>query len=159
MEPTADMPSLDREIVAFAKEAAGTAPSASGRDRVVALLASVREAVSDDPVPDGVTAAQVLAHRRGGPRGRSLLFVAAARALKMPARQVRGLSYRTGRTDDLRSYLPDWWAEVDIDGVWVAIDPTAGEIPANASHIRCGPLPEGSVPPGAGAALTIGMER
>jgi Transglutaminase-like superfamily len=159
VEATAEMPSLDREIVSFAKEAIASAPTASGRDRVVALLASVREAVSDDPVPDGVTAAQVLAHRRGGPRGRSLLFVAAARALKMPARQMRGLSYLSGGTGALRSYLPHWWAEVEIDGVWVAVDPTAGEIPANVSHILCGPLPEASIPPQAGAVLTIRMEH
>jgi hypothetical protein len=155
IEPSPDIPSLDHDIAVFAKEAIQNAP-ASGRDRIVALLAAVREAVPEVAIPDGVTAAQVLSHRRGGPRGRALLFVAAARALKIPAREVRGLSYEgEGR----RSFFPHWWAEVELDGAWMAVDPSKSQIPADIAHLRCRPLPETALPVDRSSSLSLEPKR
>jgi transglutaminase-like putative cysteine protease len=142
--------------VAFARDAAKDAATQTTQDRVVALLGAVRETVAEEPIPDGVTAAQVLAYRKGGPRGRALLLVAGARALKIPAREVRGLAYEGGEHD---SYYPHWWAEVEVDGAWLAVDPSASQIPADVAHIRCQPVPDAALPPASSAALTIGAKQ
>jgi transglutaminase-like putative cysteine protease len=52
-----------------------------------------------------------------------------ARSLGIPARLVAGLLVSDGR------FRYRGWAEVWIDG-WVPVDPTLGQIPADAGHIR-----------------------
>jgi hypothetical protein len=57
------------------------------------------------------------------------LFVALARALGIPTRTAAGLVYRDGQ------FYYHAWPEVYLHG-WVAVDPTFGEVPADAAHIR-----------------------
>jgi hypothetical protein len=154
-EPTAEVPALDREIVGFAKEAAKHAASSSAHDVVVALIGAVRETVSDGMLPPGLSAAQVLEQRRGGSRGRALLLVAAARSLKMPAREVRGLAYRV---EDVRLFVPHWWVEIEMDDFWEAVDPTFGQIPADILRLRLRSVREGDPIPDPIDALTIDLK-
>jgi transglutaminase-like putative cysteine protease len=75
------------------------------------------------------SAVQVLESRRGDCNEHSVLYVALARAIGLPARTAAGLVYVDGR------FYYHAWAEVHL-GDWVAVDPTFGQFPADASHLR-----------------------
>jgi transglutaminase-like putative cysteine protease len=75
------------------------------------------------------SALEVLATRRGDCNEHTVLYVALARAVGLPARTAAGLVYVDGR------FYYHAWPEVYIDG-WVAVDPTFGQFPADASHLR-----------------------
>ncbi len=75
------------------------------------------------------SAVQVLDARRGDCNEHTVLYVALARALGIPARTAAGLVYLRGR------FYYHAWPEVYLNG-WVAVDPTFGQFPADASHLR-----------------------
>lgn len=74
-------------------------------------------------------AVQVLEGRKGDCNEHTVLFVAMARALGLPARTAVGLVYVDG------SFFYHAWPEVWL-GEWVAVDPTFGQVPADAAHLR-----------------------
>jgi hypothetical protein len=74
-------------------------------------------------------AVQVLGQRRGDCNEHTVLYVALARAAGLPARTAAGLLYAGGR------FYHHAWAEVYL-GDWVAVDPTFGQFPADAAHLR-----------------------
>jgi hypothetical protein len=74
-------------------------------------------------------AVQVLESGQGDCNEHTVLFVAMARALGLPARTAVGLVY----VDNAFFYHA--WPEVWI-GEWVAVDPTFGQYPADAAHLR-----------------------
>jgi hypothetical protein len=55
--------------------------------------------------------------------------VALARAAGIPARTAAGLVYSDG------FFFYHAWPEVYLNG-WVAVDPTFGQFPADAAHLR-----------------------
>jgi transglutaminase-like putative cysteine protease len=57
------------------------------------------------------------------------LYVALARAAGIPARVAAGLAYLDGK------FYYHAWPEVWLER-WVAVDPTFGQFPADASHLR-----------------------
>ncbi len=75
------------------------------------------------------SALQVLESRRGDCNEHTVLYVALARALGLPARTAVGLVFVNG------AFFYHAWPEVWL-GEWVAVDPTFGQYPADASHIR-----------------------
>ena len=75
------------------------------------------------------SALQVLDSRQGDCNEHTVLYVAMARALGLPARTAVGLVYLNG------SFFYHAWPEVWL-GQWVAVDPTFGQYPADAAHIR-----------------------
>ena len=75
------------------------------------------------------SAVQVLQERRGDCNEHTVLYVALARAIGLPARTAAGLVYLRGR------FYYHAWPEVYLSG-WVAVDPTFGQFPADASHLR-----------------------
>ena len=75
------------------------------------------------------SAAQVLEQRRGDCNEHTVLYVALARAVGLPARTAAGLVYVGGR------FYYHAWPEVYL-GDWVAVDPTFGQFPADAAHLR-----------------------
>ena len=77
-------------------------------------------------VPNAV---QVLETLQGDCNEHTVLYVAMARALGLPARTAVGLVYVNG------AFFYHAWPEVWLDE-WVAVDPTFGQYPADASHIR-----------------------
>jgi len=81
------------------------------------------------------TASQVLAQRQGDCTEHALLFVALARAAGVPAREVSGLVYMG---DSIQRFGWHAWAEVDLGGRWVQVDPAWGEKLANATHLTLG---------------------
>lgn len=75
------------------------------------------------------SAVQVLESGRGDCNEHTVLFVALARALGLPARTAVGLVYVDG------AFFYHAWPEVWL-GDWVAVDPTLGQVPASAAHLR-----------------------
>ena len=75
------------------------------------------------------SALQVLDSKQGDCNEHTVLYVAMARALGLPARTAVGLVYLDG------SFFYHAWPEVWL-GEWVAVDPTFGQYPADAAHIR-----------------------
>jgi len=75
------------------------------------------------------SAVQVLESRRGDCNEHTVLYVALARSLGLPARTAAGLVHVEGR------FYYHAWPEVYL-GDWVAVDPTFGQFPADASHLR-----------------------
>jgi hypothetical protein len=81
------------------------------------------------------SAAEVLRTRVGDCNEHTVLFVALARAAGVPARTAVGLVYLYG------AFHYHAWAEVYLDGpagqgFWLPVDPTLGQDPADATHIR-----------------------
>ena len=75
------------------------------------------------------SAVQVLDARRGDCNEHTVLYVAMARSIGLPTRTAAGLVYVRG------SFYYHAWPEVWLDG-WVPVDPTLGQFPADASHLR-----------------------
>ncbi len=75
------------------------------------------------------SAVQVLESGQGDCNEHTVLYVALARALGLPARTAVGLVHVRGR------FYYHAWPEVWL-GRWVAVDPTLDEFPADAMHLR-----------------------
>jgi hypothetical protein len=95
---------------------------------------TIRKSYSDN----ADTALQVLDHKAGDCTEHALLFVALARALGIPAREVGGVAYVSEPKP-----LFGWhaWAEIHDGHQWVSIDPTWNEVYVDGTHIK---LSEGS---------------
>jgi hypothetical protein len=81
---------------------------------------------------DVFSALDVLDQRRAECQGHAYLYAALARALGIPTRVVNGLVY-TGEFD---GFLYHSWAESRIGDVWLPVDPTFGQIAADATHLK-----------------------
>ncbi|CAN5191897.1 transglutaminase-like domain-containing protein [soil metagenome] len=115
------------EIKALAMRLRGTE-----RDpRVVAqrINAWVYDSV-EKKITVGLPSALATLHsRRGDCNENTQLFIALARAAGIPARVAAGLAYVDGK------FYYHAWPEIWLER-WVAIDPTFGQFPADASHLR-----------------------
>lgn len=129
LEPDLLISSKDLRVAAQARIVAGT-----DRDprrvasRLVHWVATAVRRERTDGIGD---AAGVLERRRGDANEHTVLFVAMARALGLPARPVAGLVRAAGQP----GYYYHAWAEVYL-GDWVAVDPTFDQLPADAVHLR-----------------------
>ena len=74
-------------------------------------------------------ALQVLRVRAGDCNEHTQLYLALARASGIPARSAAGLAWVDGK------FYYHAWPEVWL-GRWTAVDPTFGEFPADAAHLR-----------------------
>lgn len=98
---------------------------------------SVAEAINTwvhDSIGDRITigipsALQVLQTRTGDCNEHTQLYVALARSLGIPTRIAAGMAYLDGK------FYYHAWPEVQL-GDWVAVDPTFGQFPADAAHLR-----------------------
>lgn len=77
-------------------------------------------------IPDS---SEVLEGMKGDCNEHTVLFTALARASGIPAKVVMGLVYLEGR------FHYHAWSEVFTDR-WIAVDPTLGQYPADATHIK-----------------------
>jgi hypothetical protein len=105
-----------------------------GLERAPKVLAQKLNSWVNDSVAKAVTfavpnAIAIATTRRGDSNEHTQLFVALARSIGLPARFASGLLYVDGK------FYYHAWAEVWL-GEWVAVDPTFGQFPADASHLR-----------------------
>jgi len=100
-------------------------PKAVARQLTTAVYGMLDKSITFS-VPNAV---QVLETLQGDCNEHTVLYVALARALGLPARTAVGLVYLDG------AFFYHAWPEVWL-GEWIAVDPTFGQYPADASHIR-----------------------
>lgn len=81
-------------------------------------------------VADSQSPLETLSTRTGTSQSHARLYASLARTAGVPARLVSGLVYVPEK-----GFLYHSWAESYI-GRWVAVDPTFGEVPANATHVK-----------------------
>lgn len=112
-----------------------TAGASDPAARVERLVDWTYRNLEKDLASNLTTASQVLAHRQGDCTEHALLFVALARAAGIPAREVSGLVYMG---DGYQRFGWHAWAEVELAGRWVQVDPSWGEPLANATHLTLG---------------------
>ncbi len=117
----------DPQIVALALRIAG-----NERDpRVVAERINrwVYDSLAKEITISIPNAVQVLRTRRGDCNEHTQLFTALARAVGIPTRIATGLAYVNGK------FYYHAWPEIRLRD-WVAVDPTFGQFPADAAHLR-----------------------
>ena len=85
--------------------------------------------IDKKPVVSIPSALEVLKQREGDCNEHTALFTALARAAGIPTRMAAGIVY----LED--GFYYHAWPEVWL-GAWTAIDPTFGQFPADATHIR-----------------------
>ena len=144
LRPSFSLPSTDARFPAWLK----AEPLIQSKDPQIIVLANRIAAGSRDPVvvaqrlvrwvhdsldkkiTFGIpNAVQVLKSRSGDCNEHTQLYVALARALGLPARSAAGLALVRGK------FYYHAWPEVYL-GRWTAVDPTFGQFPADAAHLR-----------------------
>jgi hypothetical protein len=97
------------------------------------LLDWVFENLAKEATVSVPNAVQVLEMRKGDCNEHAVLFAALARAAGLPARMVAGTVYASPEGAAGAFYYHAWnlvWL-----GDWVAVDPTFGQFPADATHV------------------------
>ncbi len=131
-------------IRSLAGSIVGDEGEAVNRARMITMW--LYENIRKEPVISIPSALDVLRKKRGDCNEHTTLFAAVARAAGIPTRMASGLVYSEG------AFYYHAWPEVHI-GRWVAVDPTLGQFPADAAHIR---LLTGDLAEQMGIAAAIG---
>ena len=129
------------EIVAeTAKALERTGAGATARRKAEMLVRYVNAALDKKPTMSIPSAVEVLRTRVGDCNEHTALYVAMARAAKIPARVAIGLVSMRG------AFYYHAWPEVFVgdlkstadgtSGVWIPVDPTLNQFPADVSHVR-----------------------
>jgi len=126
-----DAPEIKAEAERMVKGIAGT------RARAERLTREVNTFVDKKPTVSLPSALEVLRTRVGDCNEHTALFVALARSIGIPSRINVGLVYVRG------AFYYHAWPEVYIDegkgqGLWLPVDPTFDQFPADATHVRLG---------------------
>ena len=105
------------------------------RDRAERLTRYVNSLLEKKPTVSIPSAREVLRTKVGDCNEHTALYVAMARALGIPARIAVGLVFIHG------AFYYHAWPEVYVDegsgrGLWLPVDPTLNQFPADATHIR-----------------------
>jgi hypothetical protein len=129
LEPSLAVPSRDERIRALAKETAD--PSGDAEQQARRLVDWIQSNIIRVPV-DVFSALDVLDTGKAECQGHSYLYAAFARSLGIPTRVVNGIVY----SEQFGGFLYHTWAESLLNGRWIAVDPTFGQIPADATHIK-----------------------
>ena len=124
-----DAPEILAEAENAVKGVTGT------RARAERLTRHVNALLEKKPTVGLPSAREVLRTRVGDCNEHTALFVAMARALKIPSRIAVGLVYVHG------AFYYHAWPEVYIDeragrGMWLPVDPTLNQFPSDATHLR-----------------------
>ena len=105
------------------------------RNRAERLTRYVNGLLDKKPTVSLPSAREVLRTKVGDCNEHTALFVAMARSIGMPARIAVGLVFMHG------AFYYHAWPEVYITersgrGLWLPVDPTLNQFPADATHLR-----------------------
>jgi hypothetical protein len=82
---------------------------------------------------DTFSAVETLRSMEGECQSHTNLFAALAKSVGIPVKTVSGIVYSGG----YNGFLYHAWPEIYVgDGVWVAMDPTLGQVTVDATHIK-----------------------
>jgi hypothetical protein len=87
------------------------------------------------PVAGVPSATEVLASKRGDCNEHTTLYTALARSVGLPTRLAAGIVYSESIFADGAFYYHAW-PEVWLGDRWLAVDPTFGQAPADATHLK-----------------------
>lgn len=135
LESTLTIPAAHPDIIEKAAELVGDAPHrAAAAERLVDFVYEYVEKVPSVGVPNGL---QVLKTARGDCNEHTALYVSLARASGIPARIAAGVVY-SDRVGERGAFYYHAWPEVRLGGPteWVPVDPTFGQFPADATHLK-----------------------
>ena len=127
LEATMLVQSDDRAIRAQSARIVGKEQDA--REAAKKLNAWVYETIDKQAVVSIPSAVEVLQQKVGDCNEHTTLYTALARAAGIPTRMAAGIVYMKN------GFYYHAWPEVWL-GEWTAIDPTFGQFPADATHIR-----------------------
>lgn len=127
LKDTMFIQSKDPKIVSMSKEIVRDEKDALKKARL--LYVWVYRNIRKTPAITIPMATEVLKSRRGDCNEHTTLYTALARAAGIPTRIALGLTYKDGY------FYYHAWPEIFV-GQWIAIDPTLGQFPSDASHIR-----------------------
>jgi len=118
-----------------AEAAAAVAGLTDPRQKAEHLVRRVNGMLDKKPTVSLPSAREVLRTKVGDCNEHTALYVAMARAAGLPARIAVGLAYSRG------AFYYHAWPEVYIDegrgrGLWLPVDPTFNQFPADATHVR-----------------------
>ncbi len=118
-----------------AEAAAATAGATDPRVKAERLTRAVNAMLDKKPTVSLPSAREVLRTKVGDCNEHTALYVAMARAAGLPARIAVGLAYSRG------AFYYHAWPEVYLDegrgrGLWLPVDPTFNQFPADATHLR-----------------------
>lgn len=119
-----------KEIRDMAQHA--TAQTASVNGAIAALVAAVRGHLTSEYVPAFSNALEAYHSRRGDCTEHSVLFVALARAIGLPARVAVGTAYWA----PAKGFGWHAWAEVWTGERWLSVDPTWDQPVADVTHLK-----------------------
>jgi transglutaminase-like putative cysteine protease len=132
-------PLIESDAPEIRSEAEKAIAGAHGtRARAERLTRYVNALLDKKPTISLPSAREVLRTKVGDCNEHTALYVAMARSIGIPARIAVGLTYVRGVTG---AFYYHAWAEVYIDegrdrGLWLPVDPTLNEFPADATHLR-----------------------
>jgi transglutaminase-like putative cysteine protease len=114
------------------KAVAGASPPRLRAERLVRHVHAILEKKPTVSLP---SALEVLKTRIGDCNEHTALYVAMARSLGLPSRIAVGLVYLRG------AFYYHAWPEVWVEesrgrGLWLPVDPTLNQFPADATHVR-----------------------
>jgi hypothetical protein len=129
LQPSFIIPFNDRRIIQTIKKIVTNTESTY--QQILLFVGWIQENIEQKPV-DVFTALDVLEGKKAECQGHTFLFTAFARAMGIPTRVVNGIAY----APEYQGFLYHSWAESLVDGHWISIDPTFGQIPVDATHIK-----------------------
>ncbi|MBL7211071.1 MAG: transglutaminase domain-containing protein [Desulfobacteraceae bacterium] len=129
LQPTHTVPSRNDLIRKTAKKI--TEKAKTPLEQIRLLVQWIQYNIEQEPI-DVFTALDVLSERKAECQGHTYLYAAFARAVEIPTRVVNGLVYSKA----YGGFLYHTWAESRIDGHWVSVDPTLGQLPVDATHVK-----------------------
>lgn len=129
LQPSQTVPSHNELIKKTAAEI--TVDVTDPLERIRLLLEWIEENIEQEPV-DVFTALDVLSRKKAECQGHTYLYTSFARSLNIPTRVVNGIVY----SQHYEGFLYHTWAESFLNGRWVGVDPTLGQLPADATHIK-----------------------
>lgn len=129
LEPSITVQSRDPEIRRLAARIVEGAETAE--ERIARIVRWMDEHIEKAPL-DVFSARDALDRRKAECQGHAWLYAALARAAGIPTRIVNGLAYSA----EFEGFLYHTWNESLVEGAWRAVDPTFGQVRADATHLK-----------------------
>ena len=127
--PSQTVPSHNELIQKTAAEITGEVTDPLEKIRL--LMEWMEKNIEQEPV-DVFNALDVLSRKKAECQGHTYLYAAFARSLKIPTRVVNGIVY----AEEYGGFLYHTWAESLLNGSWIEVDPTLGQLPVDGTHIK-----------------------
>ena len=134
LESTANIQANDKSIQEIAKKIVGKETDLMKQFQKLQFWLYVN--LKKSLIHNTDSALTVLKNKAGDCTEHALLFVALARSLGIPARQVTGVMF--GNSDNKSMFLWHAWAEAHNGKQWVTVDPAWNEVLVDATHIKFG---------------------